>query len=215
MFSRKSPRHVRTGDAAPSDALAGSMAFDEDAPPEHGPWDRRHAPAGVARLDLGSLQIPAVEGVEVRVQANPEGAIEHVVLVSGNGAVEFGAFAAPRTEGIWDEVRTEMVQEMTDAGLAVQEVPGRYGRELIARLPDPQGQLVDVRYIGVDGPRWFVKATFQGPVAADPADSPVLVECLEGLVVVRDDEPRPVREPLPMRLPQEMAEQAHAEPAED
>jgi len=214
MFSRKSPRHVRTGDAAPSDALAGSMAFDEEAPPEHGPWDQRHAPAGVARLDLGSLQIPAVEGVEVRVQANPEGAIEHVVLVSGNGAVEFGAFAAPRTEGIWDEVRTEMVREMTDAGLAVQEVSGRYGRELIARLPDPQGELVDVRYIGVDGPRWFVKATFQGPVAADPAGSPVLVECLEGLVVVRDDEPRPVREPLPMRLPQEMAEQAHPEPAE-
>jgi len=211
MFSRKRPRHVRTGDAAPSDALAGSMAFDEDAPPEHGPWDHRHAPAGVARLDLGSLQIPAVDGVEVRVQASPEGQIEHVVLVSGAGAVEFGAFAAPRTEGIWDEVRTEMVQEMTDAGLAVQEVPGRYGRELIARLPDPQGQLVDVRYVGVDGPRWFVKATFQGPVAADPASSPVLAECLDGLVVVRDDEPRPVREPLPMRLPREMAEQAQHE----
>jgi len=207
MFSRKRPRHVRSGDAEPSAALAQSMTADEDVAPEHGPYDQRHAPAGVARLDLGSLQIPAAEGVEVRVQANPEGVIEHVVLISGGGAVEFGAFAAPRSEGIWDEVRAEMVHDMTAADIAVREVDGAYGRELTARLPDPQGQLVDVRYVGVDGPRWFVKATFQGPVAIDPAAAPVLAECLEGLVVVRDEEPRPVREPLPMRLPAEMAQQ--------
>ncbi|HEU4347231.1 MAG TPA: DUF3710 domain-containing protein [Actinoplanes sp.] len=208
MFSRKRPRHVRTGDAPPSAALAESMTADEDDAPEHGPYDQRHAPAGVARLDLGSLQIPAAEGVEVRVQASPEGAVEHVVLVSGGGAVEFGAFAAPRSEGIWDEVRAEMVRDMTAAGIAVQEMDGKYGKELSARLPDPEGRPVDVRYVGVDGPRWFVKATFQGPVAVDPAGAPVLAECLEGLVVVRDNEPRPVREPLPMRLPQEMAQQA-------
>ena len=166
----------------------------------------------MARLDLGSLQIPAVEGVEVRVQANSEGVIEHVMLVSGAGAVEFGAFAAPRSEGIWDEVREEMIKEMSAANLTTREVDGAFGRELIAKLPDPQGQLVDVRYVGVDGPRWFVRATFQGPVAADPGQAPVLVECLEGLVVVRDDEPRPVREPLPMRLPREMAEQVQDEP---
>ncbi len=212
MFSRKRPRHVRPDDAPPSPALAQSLVGGEDTAPEHGPYDVRHAPEGVARLDLGSLQIPAVEGVEVRVQANPDGVIEHVVLVSGAGAVEFGVFAAPRSEGIWDEVREEMVREMAAANITAQEVAGRYGKELVARLPDPQGQLVDVRYVGVDGPRWFVRATFQGPVAADPAQAPVLGECLEGLVVVRDDEPRPVREPLPMRLPREMAEQAQGAP---
>jgi hypothetical protein len=215
MFSRKRPRHVRPDDAPPSAALAQSLAGEDDVAPERGPYDVQHAPAGVARLDLGSLQIPAVEGVEVRVQASPDGVIEHVVLVSGAGAVEFGAFAAPRSEGIWDEVREEMVKEMAAANITAREVDGTYGREVVARLPDPQGQLVDVRYIGVDGPRWFVKATFQGPVAVDMAQAPVLAECLEGLVVVRDDEPRPVREPLPMRLPQEMAEQAQGAPAQD
>jgi hypothetical protein len=215
MFSRKRPRHVRPDDAPPSDALAQSLAGEDDVAPERGPYDVKHAPAGVARLDLGSLQIPAVEGVEVRVQASPDGVIEHVVLVSGAGAVEFGAFAAPRSEGIWDEVREEMVKEMAAANITAREVDGTYGREVVARLPDPQGQIVDVRYVGVDGPRWFVKATFQGPVAVDMAQAPVLAECLEGLVVVRDDEPRPVREPLPMRLPREMAEQAQGAPAPD
>ncbi len=212
MFSRKRPRHVRPDDAPPSAALAQSLAGEDDEAPGHGPYDVRHAPEGVTRLDLGSLQIPAVEGVEVRVQANPDGVIEHVVLVSGAGAVEFGVFAAPRSEGIWDEVRAEMVKEMAAANLTAEEVEGLYGKELVAKLPDPQGQLVDVRYVGVDGPRWFVRATFQGPVAVDPARAPALGECLEGLVVVRDDEPRPVREPLPLRLPREMAEQAQGAP---
>ena len=214
MFSRKRPRHVRPDDAPPSPALAQSLAGDDDVTPERGPYDVRHAPDGVPRLDLGSLQIPAVEGVEVRVQAGQDGNIEHVVLVSGAGAVEFGVFAAPRSEGIWDEVRTEMIKEMGVAKIDAREVAGAFGTEVVARLPDPQGQLVDVRYVGVDGPRWFIKATFQGPVALDPNQSPVLVECLEGLVVVRDDEPRPVREPLPLRLPPDMADQAQGAPGE-
>src|SRR5688500_12234561 len=144
MFSRKRPRHVRPDDAPPSKALAQSLAGDDDVAPEHGPYDVRHAPDGVPRLDLGSLQIPAVEGVEVRVQAGQDGNIEHVVLVSGAGAVEFGVFAAPRSEGIWDEVRTEMIKEMGVAKIEAREVSGVFGTEVVARLPDPQGQLVDV-----------------------------------------------------------------------
>lgn len=209
MFSRKRPRHVRPDDAPPSKALAQSLAGDDDVAPEHGPYDVRHAPAGVNRLDLGSLQVPMVEGVEVQVQASPDGNIEHVVLVSGAGAVRFGVLAAPRSDGIWDELRADMIKEMGEAKIDAREVTGAFGPEVVAQLPDPQGELVDVRYVGIDGPRWFLQATFQGPVAKDPNQSPVLVECLEGLVVVRDDQPRPVREPLPMRLPPEMAEQAH------
>lgn len=209
MFSRKRPRHVRSDDTPPSAALAQSLAADDEAPaPDRGPYDVRHAPDGVPRLDLGSLQIPAIEGVEVRVQANPEGVVEHIVLVAGGSGVELGAFAAPRTEGIWPEVREEMLKNMAAERIDVREVDGRYGVALQAKLADPEGNPVDVRYVGVDGPRWFVRATFQGATAADPAADAVLWECLEGLVVVRDDEPRPVREPLPLRLPQEMAEQA-------
>jgi hypothetical protein len=54
----------------------------------------------------------------------------------------------------------------------------------------------------------MVRALYQGPAAADPGYAGVLAQCLEGLVVVRDEEARPPREPLPLRLPAEMAEQA-------
>ena len=86
-------------------------------------------------------------------------------------------------------------------------VAGPYGIELTARVQTPDGP-ADVRFVGVDGPRWMVRALYQGPAAADPGSAGVLAQCLEGLVVARDDEARPPREPLPLRLPKEMAEQA-------
>jgi|SRR5690349_18653895 hypothetical protein len=213
MFSRKrgGAKHVRAADAPPSKALAQSLAADGEPPaPETGPWDVRHAPADVQRLDLGSLLIPAIEGVEVRVQANPDGGVEQVVLVDGESALQLGVFAAPRTEGIWNEVREEIATAMTSDGVEAREVTGRYGTELLARVNTPDGP-ADVRFVGVDGPRWMVRALFQGAAAADSSKEGVLGVALEGLVVVRDDEPRPVREPLPLRLPQEMAEQNPAQ----
>ncbi|RSM70584.1 DUF3710 domain-containing protein [Actinoplanes sp. ATCC 53533] len=216
MFSRKrgGPKHVRPDDAPQSAALAKSMG---DGPaPEHGPYDSRHAPDGVQRLDLGSLLIPALEGVEVRVQANPDGGVEQIVLVHGNSALQLGVFAAPRSEGIWNEVRAEIATAMTADGAAPQEFDGPYGVELAARVNTPEGP-ADVRFVGVDGPRWMVRALFQGLAAADPGQEGVLGECLRGLVVVRDEEARPVREALPLRLPREMAEHAerHATEGED
>jgi hypothetical protein len=209
MFRKRGgPRHVRPGDAPPSEALAQSLAGEpEPTRPDRGPYDQRHAPGGVQRLDLGSLQIPAVEGVEVRVQANPEGGVEQVVLVDGESALQLGAFAAPRSEGIWDEVRDEIAKAMAADGVAPQEITGPYGVELIARVNTPEGP-ADVRFVGVNGPRWMVRALYQGPAARDPNYAGVLADCLSGVVVIRDQEARPVREALPLRLPREMQEEA-------
>lgn len=216
MFSRKrgGPKHVRATDAPPSEALKQSMAASDDPPvPDHGPWDSSYAPDDVQRLDLGSLLIPAVDGVEVRVQANPEGVVEQIVLVDGESALQLGVFAAPRTEGIWDEVREEIAQAMKSDGVSPREVDGVYGTELAARVNTPEGP-ADVRFVGVDGPRWMVRALFQGAAAADPSREGRLGEVLSGLVVVRDAEARPVREALPLRLPKEMTEQAQQEAEE-
>jgi hypothetical protein len=210
MFSRKrgGPKHVRATDAPPSEALQQSLESDGEPPrPERGPWDAAYAPEGVQRLDLGSLQIPAVEGVEVRVQANPDGGVEQIVLVDGDSALQLGVFAAPRSEGIWDEVREEIAQAMAADGVRPREIQGPYGVELAAQVNTPEGP-ADVRFVGVDGPRWMVRALYQGAAAADPAREGALGEVLSGLVVIRDQEARPVREALPLQLPQEMTEQA-------
>ncbi|HEU4426403.1 MAG TPA: DUF3710 domain-containing protein [Pilimelia sp.] len=181
-------------------------AFSEAAVPV-GPYDISEAPEGVARLDLGSLKVPAIEGVEVRVQADPDGAIQQIVLVHGANALQLGVFAAPRSEGIWEDVRAEIRQSLLDDGVVAQEVAGEYGVELRARVSAPDGP-TDIRFVGIDGPRWMVRGVYQGAAAVDPANAGPLAECLRGLVVDRGREAKPVREPLALRLPKEVAEQA-------
>jgi hypothetical protein len=184
------------------------MASEPEPPaPDRGPYDVTQAPTDAPRLDFGSLQIPPVDGVEVRVQANQEGGVEVIVLVHGDSALQLGVFAAPRTEGIWDEVRDEIAAAMVTDGVTPREIYGPYGIELTARVSTPEGP-ADVRFVGVDGPRWMVRALYQGPAAADQAYAGALAQVLAGLVVVRDEQARPPREPLPLRLPKEMAEQA-------
>ncbi|HEX6969619.1 MAG TPA: DUF3710 domain-containing protein [Micromonosporaceae bacterium] len=180
-----------------------------EAVPERGPYDIAAAPPGVPRLDLGSLQIPAISGVEVRVQANPDGTIQQVLLVNGANALQLGVFAAPRSEGIWDEVRQEIRQSVSRDGGTATETYGEYGTELLARVQGPEGP-VDIRFVGIDGPRWMVRAAFYGPAATDPSAAGPLTECLAGVVVDRGTEAKPVGEPLPLRLPRQAGQPGNA-----
>ncbi len=227
---RRSGRHSRPGDEGESagydgqDGAAGSetptrrarVAPATAAAPStaglNGPYDISKAPTGVVRVDLGSLQIPSIEGVEVRVQANNDGVIQQVVLAHGGSALQLGVFAAPRTEGIWDEVRAEIRTSLFDDGVAVEEVTGTYGAELRARVRSAEG-LMDIRFIGVDGPRWMLRAVYQGAAAVDPSAAGPLAICLSGLVVDRGPDAMPVREALPLRLPREIADAAKANAA--
>ncbi|QLQ39974.1 DUF3710 domain-containing protein [Micromonospora robiginosa] len=207
IFSRKRADEARQ--ARDNDALA---AEETSTAPARGPYDVSEAP-DEPRLDLGSLQIPAVPDVEVRVQADPQGVIQQVVLVHGENALQLGVFAAPRSEGIWDEVREEIRTSLVNDGAVTEEVEGERGPELRARVRTPDG-VTDLRFVGVDGPRWMVRGVFQGRAATDPTAGGALAACLDGLVVDRGQEAKPVREPLPLRLPREVAEQQAGGPQE-
>jgi hypothetical protein len=183
---------------------------DEAAPARTvGPYDIEDFDGEPEGLDLGSLRVPVPKGVELRVQADPDGQIQQVLLASGESVLQLGVFAAPRTEGIWDEVREDIRKQLYSDGVAAEEIDGVYGTELKARVRTPDG-LADIRFVGVDGRRWMVRAVFQGPAATDPVAARPLDEALRGLVVDRGSAAMPVREPLPLRLPREIAEQAAA-----
>lgn len=198
--------------------------LDEDARPARsprrrtadgdGPYDVEDAPDdGRDRFDLGSLRIPVGADVEVRMQANEQGQVADVVLIAGQNALQIAVFAAPRSEGIWDEIREELREGITGDGGTVTEQDGEYGVELRARVGTPDGP-TDLRFVGIDGPRWFVRALFQGRVATDPSAAPALMESLHGLIVDRGKEAMPVRDPLPLTLPPEAVRQ-DGQPAGD
>jgi hypothetical protein len=182
-----------------------------DQPVTTGPWDEQDAPDDeTTRLDLGALRIPMIDGLEVTVGLNADGHPVEAALRYGNSELRLAVLAAPRTAGIWDEVRKQLRGTIASQGGTAQDSKGRFGTELTARLP-VHGGFQSIRFVGVDGPRWMIQATFAGQAATDPGRGPELERILRGLVVVRGSAPMPVRDPLVLTLPRQedlVAEQA-------
>ena len=212
-------RSRRRSERAKLDATPPDWLQEHESAPEAsattGPWDVLDAPAdGLDRIDLGALRIPVIHGVDIRVEVSPEGQVVAATLSAGGSEAQVGVFAAPRSSGIWAEVRKEIRGSISTQGGTAQDVTGRFGTELAGRVP-VQGGFQGVRFVGVDGPRWMLRALFTGPAATDPARAAVLEDAVRGIVVVRGSDPMPVRDPLPLQLPKEVADQVAAEQADE
>lgn len=205
LFSRR-----RDDDTSESSTNSDDVASGAPAETGTGPWDAADAPdrpGSVGRIDLGSLRVPAVDGMQIRLE-NPGGAGQEVsaaVLVLAGSTLELRAFAAPRTTGIWDELREDIAAELTRAKARFEVEDGEHGPEILAhvpvRTPDGREGTVAARFIGVDGRRWFLRGVLQGPAATDEAASQVLRDVFADIVVVRDGAARPPREILPLHAP--------------
>jgi hypothetical protein len=200
-------------------AAVEEAADDAAVPGGGGPWDVTGQPTAMDRVDLGSLQVPVTPGLDIQlVFAEQHGA--WVTVRHGQvSEMQLQAFAAPKSSGLWDEVRGEIATEIAAAGGAGEEREGTFGTELHARVPaepgKPQSGFRPVRFVGVDGPRWFLRGLFVGQAAIDPAAAAPLEAVLREAVVVRGDEPKPPRDLLELRLPpdaaQALEEQARAQ----
>lgn len=171
-----------------------------------GPFDASEVDDDVERIDLGALRIAPVDGMQLRLELDQEQqSVVSAHVMVGDSGVQLQAFAAPRTLGIWPDIRTEIADSVAAQGGTAEVVEGPLGRELAARIPSRgnDGRTVQnaVRFFGVDGPRWFLRAVVSGPAASDEAKAGPLVEIIRSVVVVRDEEARPPREALPLRVP--------------
>lgn len=220
MFGRKkkpSPDELDEQDAPLEAPVEEEVAPAEPTRPQ-GPWDEADAPSDdVNRIDLGGLRVPVPPDTEVRVDVSPGGEVVAATLVRGASAMQVNAFAAPRKAGIWDEVRVEIAETLRSGGGKAVDVQGPFGTELHAAVPTEvagQGKvLAPARFLGVDGPRWFLRALLTGPAAVEAAAAAPLLTALQLCVVVRGSEAMAVRDPLPLRLPKEVTAAAAAGPA--
>jgi hypothetical protein len=190
-----------------------------------GPWDEHDVPDdGIARVDLGAVRLPAVPGMELRVEVNAQQKVIGATLRQGDSMLQVSAFAAPRAAGIWDDVRADLARSASGQGGSLTEVDGPFGPELAGHVmmaPPPQpGQTGTpqpvrrpTRFLGVDGPRWFLRGMISGPAASSPEAAAQLEEAFRQIVVVRGSEPMPVREQLALTLPPQAAAQVAAQQA--
>ena len=185
----------------------------------NGPWDEADAPDdGLTRIDLGALRLPAMSGMELRVDVNAQQQVVGASLRSGDSLLQLSVFAAPRAGGLWDDVRAELARGASGQGAALEEVEGPFGTELAGSVlvpgpvqPGQSGTPKPVRrsarFLGVDGPRWFLRGMLSGPAAESPEEAAALEEAFRAVVVVRGSQPMPVRDQLPLTLPPQAAEQ--------
>ena len=175
------------------------------APRPDGPWDVSEVKEpGEGRVDLGGLFVPGVEGMELRAEVAGESIVAATVVLR-DSAIQLQAFAAPKSEGIWGEVREEIASGITKQGGIVDLVEGPLGWELRAQvpvqLPDGTNGVQLVRFVGVDGPRWFLRGVISGQGAVQPQAAGLLEAVFRDTVVLRGESPMAPRDPIVLKLP--------------
>ena len=108
-----------------------------------GPFDEADAPEdGVARIDLGALRLPALPGMELRVDLNQQQKVIGATLRHGDSLLQVSAFAAPRAAGIWDDVRVDLATSASGQGASLKEVDGPFGPELAGTVMAAQALMM-------------------------------------------------------------------------
>lgn len=172
-----------------------------------GPYDVDELPDdGLARLDLGSLLVAPLPDRELRVQVDEKsGAVRAVLLATDAGALELRAFAAPRNGDLWSDIRPQIAADAARRGGTATEREGTFGTELVCEVqmtrPDGQTGTQTSRVIGVNGPRWLLRATFLGEPAREPEAAQEWEAAIAQLAVRRGAHAMPVGEQLPLSLP--------------
>lgn len=181
------------------------------------------------------------EATEVDEEGNPlDGRPVAVLVQHAESVLQLQAFAAPKRSGIWEDIRKETAAEIEEQAQGqVQQGDGPFGPELLAMIPAPLTEEVlaempdevreqipaevieqgyawqPIRFLGVDGPRWFLQGVVQGAAIEDEEQWQVLEDVFRNIVVMRGESPMPPRELLELTLPQEFAEGEGDEDEED
>lgn len=172
---------------------------------ENGPLDVTEANAVRPYVDLGGVKILPRPELALRLEIE-EGSkrVVAVALDYADSTLQVQPFAAPRTSGLWHEIREQIVEQISRQGGSTQTIDGPFGPELRAEIPAPAGNAPGVRiarFVGVDGPRWFLRGVISGKAAVDPEAAAQIEDLFRSIVVVRGTTPMPPRDLIPLHVP--------------
>lgn len=217
MFGRR--KRDGTGGASESDTESPAGGREDGGPEDDvsnaatGPHDLSDLDSdretvARTRLDLGSVLIALPEGGQLQVEMSQAGSPQAVHIVTQFGRITIAAYAAPKSPGQWREVAADLASSLRSDQAETRVEDGPWGRELVGVTAN-----ADLRFIGVDGYRWMVRCVLAGPSGAVAEGAPLVQlahSVLRETVVDRGSEPHPVRTPLPVVLPQVLADQLAA-----
>ncbi|HEV7950081.1 MAG TPA: DUF3710 domain-containing protein [Glaciihabitans sp.] len=170
-----------------------------------GPFDDSEANAVRPYVDLGGVKILPRPDLHLRLEVE-EGS-KRVVAVGldfAGSTLQVQPFAAPRSTGLWHEIRAQIVEQIHKQGGTTTIANGPFGPEVLAKIPSSpaaQGGVRLARFIGVDGPRWFLRGVISGEGAVNAAAAKQIEDLFRSVVVVRGSTPMPPRDLIPLTMP--------------
>lgn len=175
--------------------------------PAAGPHDAADVGSLDGYLDFGALLVPVTD-VELRLNIDEAtGRVMSLAWLTEEAGLEVSVFAAPRTPGVWDELRPQLAADAAQRGGTVDSATGPYGDEVICslpvQLPDGTGAIQATRIFAHQGPRWLLRGALMGRPVAEPEAAEPWYALFGALVVRRGTDPMPVGEALELRLPPE------------
>ena len=193
---------------APRPTPMAEPVKEDDKYRAQGPWDVSEEVPEARRVDLGSLRVPVGPDIEVQVNVarqQNQNRVIGVTIINGRTALQVQPFAAPKSTGLWTEIRQEIVAEIAKSGGRAKSLRGRSARRSArssrSGKTNEKGRLAQpMRFIGVDGPAGS-SAGIRGEGAVRPGGSSPDRGDFRGIVVVRGHHPVPPRDLLELRLP--------------
>ncbi|WP_150306404.1 DUF3710 domain-containing protein [Planctomonas psychrotolerans] len=175
---------------------------------ESGPFDDAEANAVRPYVDLGGVRILPREGLHLRLEvAEGTQRVVAVGLEYAGSSLQVQPFAAPRSSGLWHEIRGQIIEQIQKQGGTTALTDGPFGPELLAEIPavvtagaPPTTRIA--RFIGVDGPRWFLRGVITGAGATQQEAAERIEDLFRSVVVVRGTAPMPPRDLIPLSMPQ-------------
>lgn len=170
--------------------------------PSAGPFDSSEVIQLRPSIDFGAIQLPIREDVTLKLEV--EEASNRIVALTidhQGSSLQLQAFSAPLSEGLWHEIRQTLDESIQSQGGKTETVVGPLGPELNAQIPTKDGNFRLAKFIGVDGPKWFLRGVISGLALGDTLAMTYMIDIFRSVVVVRGVSPMPPKELLTLTAP--------------
>lgn len=167
-----------------------------------GPFDSSEVIQLRPSIDFGAIQLPIRDDVTLKLEVEEASSRIVALTIDHQGSsLQLQAFSAPGSEGLWHEIRKSLEQSIEAQSGKTETVVGPLGPELNAQIPTKDGSFRLAKFIGVDGPKWFLRGVISGLALGDTLAMTYMIDIFRSIVVVRGQAPMPPKELLTLTAP--------------